>query len=43
MLSYPTLNVVGVELIARSKDCDLFQDENIRFIRDQNLYVWANA
>ena len=43
VLSYPTLNVVGMELITDSKDKDVFQDENIRFIRDQNMYVWANV
>lgn len=43
VLSYPTLNVVGMEIITDSKDNDIFQDENIRFIRDQNLYVWANV
>lgn len=43
VLSYPTLNVVGIEMIAGSKECDLLQPENIRFIRDQGLYVWANV
>lgn len=43
VLSRPGINVVGVEAIAVTPEAELFQEENIRWIREQGLYVWANA
>lgn len=43
VLSYPDINVVGVEAILFSEETDLFQNENIRWIHEQGLYYWANA
>lgn len=43
VLSYPDINVVGVEAIIGSQEAELFQDEAIRWIKDQGLYFWANA
>lgn len=43
VLSYPDINTVGVELIANSTDAELFQDENIRWIKEQGLFAWANT
>lgn len=42
-LSYQNLNMVGMEIIAVLPEDELFQDENIRFIKDQGLYIWVNV
>ena len=42
-LAWPDINIVGVELIARTKEEELFQKENIDWIKEQDLYVWVNA
>ena len=43
VLSYPDINVVGVEAILSSEDTDLFRDESIAWIHEQGLYYWANV
>lgn len=43
VLSYPGINVVGIEAILFSEEADLFQNENIQWIHDQGLYYWANV
>lgn len=43
VLSYSNINVVGVEAIIPSEESDLFQDENIKWIQEQNLFFWANV
>ena len=43
VLSYPDINVVGVEAILFSEETDLFQNENIQWIHEQGLYYWANV
>lgn len=43
VLSWPDINLVGVELIAHTKEEELFQIETIRQIKEQNLYIWVNA
>ncbi|MCL2420861.1 MAG: glycerophosphodiester phosphodiesterase family protein [Defluviitaleaceae bacterium] len=43
VLSYTDINTVGMELIAKSPEAELFQDENIRYIKDKGLFIWANA
>ena len=42
-LSYSDINMVGVELIAWSEHEELYSDEAIRFIHEQNLFCWVNA
>jgi Glycerophosphoryl diester phosphodiesterase len=42
-LSYPNINLVGFELIAKTPKEELFQDENIHYIKSKNLFTWANA
>lgn len=42
-LAWSDINIVGVELIARTKEEELFQKENIHWIKEQDLYVWVNA
>lgn len=42
-LSYTDINIVGVEAIAPNAQCDMFQKENIQWMKDQGLYVWINA
>lgn len=42
-LSYPDINIVGVEAIAPSVDSDLYLAENLRWMKEQGLYVWSNA
>ena len=43
-LSYADkINMVGMEVIALTPDCDLFQDETIDFIRSKGLFVWVNS
>lgn len=43
VLSYPDINVVGVEAILFSEETDLFQNESIEWVHEQGLYYWANA
>lgn len=43
VLSYDNINVVGVEAIASSEDSEMFAEENIRWMRQQGLYVWVNT
>ena len=43
VLSYKNINTVGVELIAKKAEDELFQDENIQWIKSQGLYCWVNA
>ncbi|MBQ8621961.1 MAG: glycerophosphodiester phosphodiesterase family protein [Oscillospiraceae bacterium] len=42
-LSYPDINMVGVELIARSNEAELFQQEAIDQIHAQGLFTWVNT
>lgn len=42
-LSYKNINTVGVELIAPTTESELFQDENIKWIKEQGLFCWANT
>lgn len=42
-LSYKNINLVGVEIIANTEEDELFQDENIQWIREQGLFCWVNA
>ncbi len=41
--AYPELNVVGVELIAKTPEDELFSDRAIAAIHDQGLFCWVNA
>lgn len=41
--SWPEINMVGVELIAHTKEGELFQKENIHWIKEQGMYIWVNA
>ncbi|OUQ35304.1 glycerophosphodiester phosphodiesterase family protein [Faecalibacterium sp. An122] len=43
VLSYDQINVVGVEAIAGSADSEMFEEENLKWIREQGLYVWVNS
>lgn len=43
VLSYPNINLVGMELIADSETHPLFQDELIEKLHNMNVFVWANA
>lgn len=43
VLSYPDINIVGVETIVKTKDSELFQKDTIRWIRDHGLFVWINT
>lgn len=42
-LSCTDINIVGVEAIAHSTDADLYAAENIRWMKEQGLYVWSNT
>lgn len=42
-LAYDNINVVGVEAIANSADSEMFAQENLRWIREQGLYIWVNS
>ena len=42
-MEYKNINLVGMELIAENEDADVYKDENIRRIREQNLFVWINV
>ncbi|MBS4208409.1 glycerophosphodiester phosphodiesterase family protein [Bacillus sp. FJAT-50079] len=41
--TYSNINLVGVELIAENQNSPLFQDDLIEQLREQNLFVFANA
>lgn len=43
VLACPNINLVGMELIAKSPDAELFQDENIRWIKEQGVFTWVNT
>lgn len=43
VLSYDNINVVGIEAIAKGADNEMFDAENIRWMREQGLFVWVNA
>lgn len=42
-LSYPDVNMVGVEMIARSNEDELFRQEAIDQIHAQGLFTWVNT
>lgn len=43
VLSYSNINLVGMELIVRTDNDPLFQNEVIERLHQHNLFVWANA
>ena len=43
VLSYENINIVGVEMIAKNSEEELFQDCNIQWVKEQGLFCWANA
>lgn len=43
VLSYPEINTVGVEAIAKTEDSEMIQPDNIRWMKEQGLFVWTNA
>lgn len=43
VLSYSNINTVGMEVIAKTNDSELFLQENLDFIMSHNLFVWANV
>ena len=43
VLQFDDLNLVGVELIARTPQDELFSDEAVRYIHSKNLFCWVNA
>lgn len=43
VLSYPEINLVGMELIANRPEDELFQDDVIRYLHDRQLFAWVNA
>lgn len=43
VLSYSNINTVGMEVIAKTNDSEMFLQENLDYIRSQNLFVWANV
>ncbi|MEA5048645.1 MAG: glycerophosphodiester phosphodiesterase family protein [Eubacteriales bacterium] len=42
-LSCPNINLVGMEVIAKTSGDELYQQENLDFILEHGLFVWANA
>ena len=42
-LAYKELNMVGVELIAFTREDELFSDDAIAYIHSKGLFCWANA
>ncbi len=43
VMSYKNINTVGIELIARDEENELFSDETIKKLKSMGLFVWANA
>ncbi len=42
-LSRPDMNLVGMEVIAKTSNDELYRQKNLDFIIRQGLYVWANT
>lgn len=42
-LSFHTINMVGMEILAPTQKDELFQEENIRVIQEAGLFVWMNS
>ncbi len=43
VLAIPEINMVGAEIIALTPEDELYQDENVSWLREQNLFLWANT
>ena len=43
VLTYPEINLVGMELIAGKQEDELFQDDTIRYIHSKRLFTWGNV
>ena len=37
------INIVGVEAIAKTADSEMIDPENLKWIREQGLYIWVNS
>ena len=42
-LSYPDINIVGMELIAHKPEDELFLDETIKYLHHRQLFAWVNS
>ncbi len=43
VLSYENINLVGLEIIAKDTDSDLFNDKVIDYLKSKGLFLWVNA
>ncbi len=43
VLTYKNINIVGVEAIAKTADSEMIDPENLKWIREQGLYIWVNS
>lgn len=43
VLTYDNINIVGVEAIAKTADSEMIDPENLKWIREQGLYIWVNS
>ena len=43
VLTYDKINIVGVEAIAPTADSEMIDSENLKWIREQGLYIWVNS
>lgn len=43
VLSYPNINTVGVEIIARTNQDELYRPETVDWLHSMGLYVWVNT
>ena len=43
VLTYKNINLVGVEILADKETDELYQEENVKQIQAQGLFVWVNA
>ncbi|MBC5629224.1 glycerophosphodiester phosphodiesterase family protein [Clostridium sp. NSJ-6] len=43
VLSYENINLVGLEIIAKDTECDLFNDDVLDRLKSKGLFLWVNA
>ena len=43
VLTYDNINIVGVEAIAKTADSEMIDPDNLKWIREQGLYIWVNS
>lgn len=43
VLSYQNINLVGMELLAKTQDDEWFKEENLKWLKEQGIFCWLNS